>query len=157
MAGPDADSDRLIRDFAESEEFSGVLSELDSFAKSISLSSQGCVHNLDESFARVNTACFVGKMAKLRLVWNLALTGRKFGHYRPSTDTVILSASLDASEIPALTVDFVMYDELLHKKHGVTLGNGRRLVHTAAFQAGERRFADFQEAERSLNGLARKG
>jgi hypothetical protein len=154
--GKDQGANELLREFVASEEYSEVLCELESFADSTGLSSQGCVHNLEESFARVNAAYFGGGMARPRLVWNRALTGRKFGHYRPSTDTVMLSVSLDVPEAPASVVEFVMYHELLHKKHGITVVNGRRLAHTAAFRAEERQFAGYGEAERVLNELARE-
>jgi len=156
LHGKDHGANGLLREFVISEEYREVLCELESFADSTGLSSQGCVHNLEESFARVNAAYFGGTMAKPRLVWNRAITGRKFGHYRPSTDTVMLSVSLDVPEAPASVVDFVMYHELLHKRHGITVVNGRRLAHTPAFRAEERQFAEYGEAERVLNDLARK-
>ena len=105
---------------------------------------------------RVNAAYFGVALARPRLVWNRALTGRKFGHYRRSTDTVMLSVSLDAADVPAWVVDFVMYHELLHKKHGIALVNGRRFEHTAAFRAEERRFAECDQADRFLKDLALK-
>lgn len=156
LHGPDETANRVLREFGASEDYSEILGELESFAEPTGLSAKGCVHNLEESFNRVNAACFRGAMTKPRLVWNQALTGRKFGHYRPSTDTVMLSVSLDALDVPAWVVDCVVYHELLHKKHGITLVNGRRLAHTAAFRAEERQFAQYQEAERRLNELARK-
>jgi hypothetical protein len=45
---------------------------------------------------------------------------------------------------------------MLHKKHGVPVVNGRRIVHTAAFRAEERKFADYQEAESVLKELAQR-
>ena len=156
LSGRDPDSMGCVREFAASEDFTEVLSELESLAEPPDAPAQGCVHDLETSFARVNAAYFGGVMAKPRLVWNRALTGRKFGHYRQATDTVMLSVSLDAAGVPAWVVDFVMYHELLHKKHGITLVNGRRLVHTAAFRAEERRFAVHEQAERFLKDLALK-
>jgi predicted metal-dependent hydrolase len=95
-------------------------------------------------------------MVQPKLVWNRALTGSKFGHYRPSADTVMLSVSLDSSAFPGFVLDFVMYHELLHKKHAVAVVNGRRIVHSAAFRAEERKFEGYREAERLLKELARR-
>jgi hypothetical protein len=49
-----------------------------------------------------------------------------------------------------------MYHELLHKKHGSVMVNGRRVVHHAAFRADEQRFSECEEAERLLRQLAAK-
>lgn len=158
LGGPDTKRDPAVMAYAHSEDYGEVLAELDAFADNPDAtglrSTQGHVHNLDESFARVNAACFGGAMPRPKLEWNRALTGRKFGHYRFSTDTVMLSVSLDMPDVPALAVDFVMYHELLHKRHGVIMVNGRRIAHSAAFRADERRFARYEEAERLLNELA---
>jgi len=84
------------------------------------------------------------------LVWNRTLTARKFGHYQPGRDAVMISVTLDAPDVPDYVVDFVMYHELLHKKHGSMKVNGRRLAHSPAFRAEERQFAEYHEAERLI-------
>ena len=84
------------------------------------------------------------------------MTASKFGHYQPSRDTVMLSVSLDDAKIPAYVVDFVMYHELLHKKHSAMIVNGRRLSHSPAFREDERRFAEYIQAESQLKELALK-
>ena len=148
--------DRLIREFADSDDFCEVLLEMDSFAEPVTPHAQGHVHNLGESFERVNEAHFGGSMSKPRLVWNHTLTARKFGHYQQSRDTVMLSISLDDPRVPPSLVDFVMYHELLHKKHGAVIVNGRRLVHSPQFRAEERRFPDYSEVVGSLSDLVRR-
>jgi hypothetical protein len=95
-------------------------------------------------------------MPKPVLVWNRTLTARKFGHYQPSRDTLMVSVSLDDPRVPAYVVDFVMYHELLHKRHGAMTVNGRRLVHSPSFRADERKFAQYYEAEREIKELALK-
>ena len=44
------------------------------------------------------------------------------------------SATLDARDVPSYVVDFVVYHELLHKKHGAKWQNGRQAVHTSSFR-----------------------
>jgi hypothetical protein len=56
--------------------------------------------------------------------------------------------------VPSLLVDYLMYHELLHKKHGTTVVNGRRLVHTPAFQQDELKFVGYEAAKCLLNDLA---
>ncbi len=77
-------STRRLKEFVASEDYNETLSDLESCFSSDALPTQGCVHNLNESFDRVNATFFAGGMARPRLVWNRALTGRKFGHFRPS-------------------------------------------------------------------------
>jgi len=147
-------NEHLIREFAASDDFSEVLFEIESFAATTTPSTRGHAHDLDESFARVNAAYFSCQMPKPKLVWNRTLTARKFGHYQPSRDTLMVSVSLDDARVPAFVVDFVMYHELLHKKHGVMTVNGRRLAHSPGFRADEQKFAEYHEAERRLHELA---
>lgn len=147
-------SEQLYREFAESEDFNETLFDLESFAAPPAPPTRGHAHDLDESFARVNAAYFGGLMPKPKLVWNRTLTARKFGHYQPGRDTIMISVTLDAPGVPDYVIDFVMYHELLHKKHGSLIVNGRRLAHSPAFRAEERRFAKYDEAERLIHELA---
>jgi len=157
VLGRNGTDDQLVREFAQSEDFSEVLMEIDGFCELPTDSTRGRVYRLDESFQRVNRAYFGGAMSRPRLEWNRMLTGRKFGHYRQHRDTVMLSVSLDNERVPAHVVDFVMYHELLHKKHGALLVNGRALVHTPVFRADERLFARYEDAQRGLDALAQNG
>jgi hypothetical protein len=118
-------------------------------------SSQGLCRDLDDAFARINTDYFAGQMPRPKLCWSGVFTGRKFGHYDATRDLVMISRTLDQATIQPFVLDFVLYHELLHKKHGVFWSNGRRLVHTAAFAQEERLFARFSEAESELQRLTR--
>ncbi len=154
LGKPSEAAERSYREFADSEDFSEALFELESFAAPPAPPTRGHAHDLDESFARVNAAYFVGLMPKPRLVWNRTLTARKFGHYQPGRDTIMISVTLDDPGVPDYVVDFVMYHELLHKKHGAMTVNGRRLSHSPAFRVEERQFAEYHEAERLIHELA---
>jgi hypothetical protein len=142
------------REFAASEDFNESLFELESFASPAPPPSRGRAHDLNEIFDRVNAAYFGGLMPKPTLTWNRTLTARKFGHYQPGRDTIMISITLDDPEVPAFALDFVMYHEMLHKKHGSMTVNGRRLSHSQAFRAEERLFAQYYEAERLIRELA---
>ena len=147
-------SDRQVRDFGDSEEFNEVLFELESFTATATTTTKGQFHNLDESFDRVNAVYFQRNMPRPNLVWSQARTVQKFGHYQASRDTVMLSLSLDQPTVPPSLVDYLMYHELLHKKHGTIVVNGRRLVHTAAFRKDEQGFSSYEVARRQLHDLA---
>lgn len=144
----------VINEYIESEDFSGALFEMESLAEPLSAST-GHVHNLDESFDRVNASYFNATLPKPKLRWNNVPTTRKFGHYESARDTVMLSISLDEPNVPQHVVDYVMYHELLHKKLGVKLVNGRRMAHTSIFKKAERRFASYKDSMAKLNALAR--
>lgn len=145
----------MVTEFALAEEFNNVLFEVEALAAPPAPATRGRTHDLVESFQRVNESYFNGLMAQPTLCWNQILTASKFGHYQPSRDTIMISVSLDSPGVPTSLLDFVMYHELLHKKHGVATINGRRVVHGPAFRADERLFQDWEEVEARLNQLAR--
>lgn len=114
----------------------------------------GRVHDLEASFVRINHVFFGGALARPRLRWSARATWRKFGHYDFVRDELVLSRSLDDPSVPLEIVDFVMYHELLHKVHGITRQGTRRIAHTPAFRRDERRYPDFEAAERFLQALS---
>jgi hypothetical protein len=116
----------------------------------------GIYHDLAEAFARVNATYFDGQMPPPRFLWSNQVTGGRFGSYEFVGDTLTVSCTLDAPNVPACAVDFVVYHELLHKKHGIHWQSGRQYVHTPEFRRDERRFEQFEAAEAALNALARR-
>lgn len=151
-----AENSQVIQEFTLSEEFSNLLFELESLAAPPKPLTRGQTHDLEESFMRVNQMYFNGQMARPVLTWNKTLTVSKFGHYQASRDTVMISVSLDHPDVPKMVVDYVMYHELLHKKHGVMMVNGSRAIHTPAFREDERRFIGWQDAEKMLSEIAHR-
>lgn len=136
-----------------SEECQSVQAELDALS-GVEEIAAGVHHDLAASFDRVNRSYFDGQLARPRLTWNRVFTGRKFGHFDPIRDTVMISCSLDHASVPEYVLDFVMYHELLHKHLGVDWRNGRAAVHTAEFREHERRFHRYGEAEVALKRLS---
>lgn len=114
----------------------------------------GAVHDLASSFERVNRDYLGGSIPRPRLTWSRGLTRRKFGHYDPIRDMVMVSSTLDQPGVPEFAVDYIVYHELLHKKHGISWRNGRARVHTTDFKAEDRRFAEYEQAEAILKRLA---
>jgi hypothetical protein len=143
-----------IRAFAETEEYSDVVLELDMVAELDGESAQGRFYDLDALFEIVNQQYFQGTLTKPRLVWSGIFSSRKFGHYERVRDRIVLSQTLDSDRVPQYTVEFVLYHELLHKYHGTQWVNGKCLVHTPEFRRSERQFAQYLEAEDSLKRLA---
>lgn len=144
-----------LNSYTTSASFAEVTRALEALAHAEVGSEKGAAHDLRESFARVNEHYFEGQMEAPRLAWGHGRATRKFGHYDFARDLLVLSAGLDRPGVPTRVVDFVMYHELLHKKHGLTLSEtGRLMGHTPAFRADEQLFEGWEEAELWLSRLA---
>jgi hypothetical protein len=153
LFGNSRDATQVIRNFASSEEYSEILMELDLIVEAIAETSTGKHYNLDQLFHKVNKEYFAAKLGKPRLTWSKIHTYRKFAHYEPARDRVVMSLTLDDDRIPEFVVEFVLYHELLHKYHGTKLVNGRRMVHTSEFRTSERQFQLYKEAEEWLKQI----
>lgn len=136
------------------EPYTEVAGDLEGLAGVVE-GTRGAFHDLVESFDRVNARYFEGKMPRPKLTWSRSFTGRKFGHYDTVKDWVMVSSTLDRPSVPAFVVDFLMFHELLHKKHGIRWVNQRGHAHTRDFYEEERQFERYQEAEDWLTKLAR--
>ncbi|MGB2984821.1 MAG: hypothetical protein WBE26_02975, partial [Phycisphaerae bacterium] len=139
-----------------SEEYQSVQAELEALS-GVEERAGGVHRDLGASFERINEKYFGGSLARPRLTWSRSFTGRKFGHYDPIRDTVLVSCSLDRTDLPEHALDYVVYHELLHKKLGVDWRNGRAAAHTPEFRKQERGFHRYFEAEAALKKLASAG
>jgi hypothetical protein len=117
----------------------------------------GAHHDLDAAFERVQQEYFGGALARPCLTWNPLLAGRQFAHYTVVRDTVMISRRLDRSGTPEHALDFVMYRELLYRQLDVGWHKRRETADTPEFQANERGFRRFAEAEACLRKLAGDG
>ncbi|MFA5797068.1 MAG: hypothetical protein WC916_03480 [Candidatus Woesearchaeota archaeon] len=100
---------------------------------------------LEASFDRVNAKFFDGSMQKPNLVYAQE-SFTKLGSYEYGTDTIYMSTIF--KDLPLEEqhyLDYVMYHELLHKKHTFNLKNGRHSAHTRAFRIDEAKFGTRME------------
>jgi predicted metal-dependent hydrolase len=104
---------------------------------------------LEESFERVNLACFDGLVEKPNLKWGQP-TKRTLGNYNYPTDMISMNPLL-RKDLEAL--DYVMYHELLHKKLKFRHNLGRSYHHTAEFKLMERRFPNAEQIEKRLRKI----
>lgn len=151
----DRDAKRRVVERMRGEAYVDAMTELDALG-GVTDRTRGASADLGEVFDRVNARYFDGRMKRPRLTWSRTFTRRKFGHYDHVRDWVMVSSTLDQAHVPEFVVDFLMYHELLHKKHGVHWVNGRGLAHTRAFYEDERRFERLAEAEGWLKKLSRE-
>jgi hypothetical protein len=108
---------------------------------------------LRESFERVNDKYFFGVIEIANLVWGTA-SRRRLGHYQYGNDTITVSSFFKESPIHLL--DYIMYHEMLHKKHKFkTTKGGKSLHHSAVFRRDEKLFEGYDGIDRELNKFLR--
>jgi hypothetical protein len=116
---------------------------------------KGMAYDLDEIFDRINQMYFQGGIAKPVLSWSARRTYHRLGHYSSDHNTIVISRSLDDSNVPLYVVESVMHHEMLHIYHPTKHINGRRYSHTPAFRRDERKFRYFEESENWIRKNAR--
>ena len=107
---------------------------------------------LEKSFERVNKKYFYELMEKPNLVWGNSSV-RKLGSYEYGSDTITISRIFENMDENLL--DYIMYHEVLHKKHKFMSKNGRNYHHTPLFRKKEMEFDDREEIERDLKKILR--
>jgi predicted metal-dependent hydrolase len=111
---------------------------------------------LSLSFDRVNGKYFNGMMDKPNLIF-ASESFSKLGSYEYGTDTIHISTIFhELPEDDVKYLDYVMYHELLHKKHSFNVKNGRHQAHTTAFRNDERNFAHGIDMEKQLSAFLRR-
>lgn len=107
---------------------------------------------LTDCFNRMNSRFFENSLEITNLKWG-QVSVRTLGHYSYGSDTITLSKVFQhiTSEEGYLR-DFVMYHEMLHKKHKyyVTDG-GKNIHHSTAFRRDEKRFGNISQIDKDLN------
>ncbi|MBK9164678.1 MAG: SprT-like domain-containing protein [Acidobacteria bacterium] len=116
----------------------------------------GAIYDLEELFSDLNAKYFWGTLRKPTLTWSAKPTFRILGHFDSHHDTIVISRSLDSTDVPRLVIEYVMYHEMLHVFHPTVHHNGRRYNHTPEFRRDEERFENFEEADRWIEQNARK-
>ncbi|MBU7014938.1 MAG: hypothetical protein HXS52_02010 [Theionarchaea archaeon] len=116
---------------------------------------KGNHRSLADSFQRVNAAYFGGSMEKPTLTWGIKRAHRTLGRYDLQRDIVFLSPVLDSYEVPEEFLDFIMYHELLHKKHGLREKGGRIWAHTRQFRNDEKRFYNYEQMKKIMSQIAK--
>lgn len=111
---------------------------------------RGQIWDLEVLFDDLNFRYFHGLMARPQLGWSLKPSRTTLGHYDASHNVIVLSQVLDSKRATERIVKFVLFHEMLHLKHPVEYGNGRRCVHTREFIQAEKRFEGYLAAKQEL-------
>ena len=83
------------------------------------------------------------------LKWNQSST--KLGSYDYGSDTITITTMLKDAEQDM--IDYVMYQEVLHKKHKFSSKKGRTHYHTKEFRQMEQAFPNAAEIEKKFRYL----
>jgi len=102
-----------------------------------------------DSFNRVNSSYFFGLIETPNLVWGSHST-QKLGSYDYGSDIISISRVLKGKQE---LLDYVMYHEMLHKKHKYKHTGLKNMHHTRKFRDDEKKFENAKEIEEKLNSL----
>ena len=142
------DAATLLRDYIDAND--GRVRRRDS-PRPITVDVEGRHHNLQEIFDRLNAAYFEGAI-RARITWGprtkrkRARDSIKLGSYTVEDELIRIHPVLDASDVPAFFVEWVVYHEMLHEVHDMPIVDGRRVYHTAEFRQAEAQFERYAEA-----------
>ncbi len=114
---------------------------------------QGRLYNLEEVFEAVNNRFFHGLLGRPVLTWSEHVARRMLGHYDAAHNTIVVSRVFDRPGTPRCAIEYLLYHEMLHLKHPVSVRAGRRCVHSREFQAEERLFPELAQAREYLKRL----
>ncbi|HOI18851.1 MAG TPA: hypothetical protein PLX15_03230 [Candidatus Woesearchaeota archaeon] len=107
---------------------------------------------LKDSFSRVNERFFNGSMSIRRVCFGKQ-SYQTLGKYDFNSDEITVSAILKNEECEL--IDFIMYHEMLHKKHG--FGNFlKRSYHNRQFRDDEKKFPNYRLIDKKLGELSRR-
>ena len=108
---------------------------------------------LEASFNRINQKYFYNIIEKPNLKWGSESIS-KLGSYEYQTDTITISSIFQTTSNDLL--DYIMYHELLHKKHKFYTKSNRNYHHTADFKRAEKSFANIKAVEAELKNICSK-
>ncbi len=124
-------------------------------ARNLTFDVKGRYRDLRAVFDYVNSFYFAGKAPEPILAWVCESPRRRLGYYFEPLRLLATNRVLDQETVPRYVLEFVMYHELLHH---LGAGDGRalrRVHHTKDFNAQERAFSHYEDAESWLRRLVR--
>jgi len=113
----------------------------------------GAHYDLEAVFEELNARFFNGLLGRPRLGWSRSRSRTTLGHYDPSHNSIIISKLLDSPSVPRLTLEYVLFHEMLHLRFPARQHGPWRRVHTRELRQAERAFPHLKEAKNLLKGL----
>lgn len=84
------------------------------------------------------------------IAWSRTKSRRRLGFYDEGLNQVVVSRLFDDEKTPQFVVEYVIFHELLHAKHGALYERGESMqcrVHHGEFKRDEKSYPQFREAE----------
>lgn len=143
----DREASEVLRKFIDANE---VKIRARTGMRPVAVDVEGKFHNLQAMFDRLNAAYFSGRI-RARITWG-PRTKRKrrresirLGSYTVEDELIRIHSVLDAADVPAWFVEWIVYHEMLHEVHDMPIVDGRRVYHTPAFRRAEAQFEHYAE------------
>jgi hypothetical protein len=114
-------------------------------------SPKGQYYDLDQLFQSISTRYFAGSIRKPTLSWTQRRPRTVLGRYDFDGDIIFVSRFLDSEKVPLHVVEYILFHEMLHVKHGTELRKLREIKHPPAFRKEERQFAQYRAAQEWLS------
>ncbi len=114
---------------------------------------EGRYFHLEEVFDSLNIRFFSGLLGRPQLTWSEHMAKRSLGHYDAAHNTIVVSRVFDRPSSPRYALEYLLYHEMLHLKHPVSMRGVRRCVHSREFKAEEALFPQLAEALAFLKRL----
>lgn len=109
---------------------------------------RGRHHDLNEIFRSLNERFFQGKLDIRQIGWSGKASQTILGHHDPAHQTITINRALDHPGTPREAVESVVHHEMLHIVFPVERRYHRRVIHSAAFRAAERKYPAHDAAQR---------
>ena len=120
-----------------------------------SAGAQGHYFDLLKIFADLNAKYFGGTLQRPNIGWSHRAWRRQFGCYDPGPNQILLNRRMDRPGVPQCAVEYVLFHEMLHVKHPTRRSGCSLVSHSREFRQEEQRFAQFVQARKVLDRLAR--
>lgn len=115
---------------------------------------QGRNHDLMAIFHRLNFEYFHGNLPETRVGWSTRRWRSQLGIFDPALDQIAINVALDQRHVPEYVVSYVLYHEMLHRKHPIKLARCRLQAHSREFRTEEKKFRDYRRAMKFLKCFA---
>ncbi len=147
-------NDEQVRAFAASPAFLEMTRQFESPRASDAATARGRVRDLCPLFDTLNARYFRGALHRPDLAWWNGRSLHRFGFCDVRRKLIRIDVRLDDEAVPEYVLEFVLYHEMLHLRHGAERQGARTCTHTAAFRADERRHPRHADAQTWLGRLA---
>ncbi len=115
---------------------------------------RGKNHDLLALFHKLNAEYFEGNLPKPKIGWSTRRWRSQLGIFDPALDQIAINVALDRPHVPEYVVAYVLYHEMLHRKHPIKLARCRLEAHSREFRAEEKKFRDYPRAMKFLKRFA---